>query len=81
MAWVARLETAVFGRLSEAVTSYGDGFTAIPLHHFIPMIIMEQVTTGESAFVDWPLPDAHSKFEMLMRNSRHASEWVFAIFR
>jgi hypothetical protein len=55
-AWVARLETAVFGRHDEG---YGAGFT--PIHDcFTPM-----AAAGRDGLVERPLPDTR-KYELLV---------------
>lgn len=76
MAWVARLETAVFGRPSEAAASYGNGFTDLR-HGVMPMTVKQATSTSdELAFVERPLLDINSKYEMLNRNGWPKSKWI-----
>jgi hypothetical protein len=58
-AWVARLETAVFGRHAETAASYGSGFT--PIHdNFTPM-----AAAGLHGLVERLLLDTR-KYELLI---------------
>ena len=58
-AWVARLQTAVFGRHAEADASYGDGFAAIH-DNFAPM-----AAAGGDGLVERLMPDTR-KYDLLV---------------